>query len=661
MWFKPQQNSNDNNIIIDQYNQFNCSTGTTCNTTGTANTNTITSVTTITKKKWKSWKQSIHWPLIIATLIIAFLVLVVGVCYYHNFNNRRSLTTSNNNNNKNNNIVDIGNLQRIPLSTSSELPPKHEETCDPSLGCKEDANKLVLVFLAIFFVSIIVFYIMATVKIHYIPETTMIIIYGAIIGVIGRFINVPVIKHVTTYSSEMFFLFVLPGIIFETGFTLQRKHFFKNILPITLLATLGTFIAFFGVAIGLYLTGKIGISLELPLFESFLLSSITCATDPVATLGIFNALDVDPKLFIIVLGESIFNDAASLILFKAVAGYSGPNDIWISTLMFLGVTVGSIALGIVIALLASILLKMLNLNQYPTQETLIVLIFSYASYSLGDALHLSGILSTFVCGMTFSHYGVHNLTSDGQMVIQQFLRLLAFAFETITFIYIGITLSMYNYTSNGFSVTLFVWLAVFSILFRAASVFPIIGLLNRLGLSDISMPIQLIIALSGLRGAVSFSLVLSGTFTSDYAPYIKEHVLLLVYFTIFVFGGSTYPSLKALHLDKTQFESNDSNRSNRYVSYFNYLDQKYFIRWLTKNYQIHPQKHSDVDNDSNPPTNNNSNNIGEKSETDSSASYVDLIDDNVEMIFINSGGQFIIKLNLLSKHEKYFLFWNYNY
>ena len=48
--------------------------------------------------------------------------------------------------------------------------------------------------------------------------------------------------------------------------------------------------------------------------ESFAFGSLISAVDPVATLAIFSALDVDPILYMLVFGESILNDAVAIVL-----------------------------------------------------------------------------------------------------------------------------------------------------------------------------------------------------------------------------------------------------------------------------------------------------------------------------------------------------------
>ena len=49
---------------------------------------------------------------------------------------------------------------------------------------------------------------------------------------------------------------------------------------------------------------------------SLTFGSLISAVDPVATLAIFNALDVNPTLHMLVFGESVLNDAVAVVLYR---------------------------------------------------------------------------------------------------------------------------------------------------------------------------------------------------------------------------------------------------------------------------------------------------------------------------------------------------------
>ncbi|EGC29218.1 hypothetical protein DICPUDRAFT_84741 [Dictyostelium purpureum] len=429
-------------------------------------------------------------------------------------------------------------------TTSSSGVAENEE-CDDDLGCGKDASRLLLSFVIVVFIGIIVVFIVVRVNFHYIPESLAVVFYGVIIGLIIRFSNLSLFDHLATYNANKFFLFILPFIIFETGYTLTKYEFFKNIRVIIILATVGCFISFIGTGLGIHLLGKTSASAPLTMLDSLIVGAVTCATDPVATLAIFKALDVEPTLYMIVLGESILNDAVGVILYEAVIGYT-IKEVWKPILLFITMFIGSIVLGIVIALVLAILLKYIDFGKFPALETIFILIFSYLSYLIADSIYLSGILSSFFCGITTSQYVYKSLSSDTKKSVSQLFKLISFVGETIVFIYIGITLPNHNF---NFDIRLFIWTFILLIVTRAISVFPAFFLFSN----KVSKPIQVVIWLSGLRGAISFSLMSQSEINEANNPsLVKTDILLSVISTLFIFGFATYPLLKLLKIQLNQ-------------------------------------------------------------------------------------------------------------
>lgn len=89
----------------------------------------------------------------------------------------------------------------------------------------------------------------------------------------------------------------------------------------------GTLSLFFGSdldSVLVWLWTKIGLeslsALSLPV--ALQLGATLSATDPVTVIAIFNTYKVDPKLFTIIFGESLLNDAVAIVMFEALGRIS---------------------------------------------------------------------------------------------------------------------------------------------------------------------------------------------------------------------------------------------------------------------------------------------------------------------------------------------------
>ena len=59
------------------------------------------------------------------------------------------------------------------------------------------------------------------------------------------------------------------------------------------------------------MTGVYGF--DLPLLDTFLFSALISAVDPVAVLAVFEEIHVNEVLYIVVFGESLLNDAVTVV------------------------------------------------------------------------------------------------------------------------------------------------------------------------------------------------------------------------------------------------------------------------------------------------------------------------------------------------------------
>ena len=79
-------------------------------------------------------------------------------------------------------------------------------------------------------------------------------------------------------------------------------------------ALLGTTVSAVVVGFSMYGLGLVGLAHPLEFIEAFSFGSLISATDPVSTLALFSSMNADSDLYAIVFGESVLNDAVSIIL-----------------------------------------------------------------------------------------------------------------------------------------------------------------------------------------------------------------------------------------------------------------------------------------------------------------------------------------------------------
>jgi sodium/hydrogen exchanger 8 len=168
--------------------------------------------------------------------------------------------------------------------------------------------------------------------------------------------------HISNHFEMLFMVVLLPPIIFEAGYNLEKESFFKNLGTVILFAFVGTFIAIFTSSFLFYAIGQTSLSPEFTWKEAFAFGSLISATDPVSVLAVFKSMDADENLFAIVFGESIFNDAIALVMFDTVmlVGEDGkpPGQELIDAIgSFCLIFVGSLVIGTVSALLIAFVLK----------------------------------------------------------------------------------------------------------------------------------------------------------------------------------------------------------------------------------------------------------------------------------------------------------------
>uniref|UniRef100_A0A146KTU6 Sodium/hydrogen exchanger n=2 Tax=Lygus hesperus TaxID=30085 RepID=A0A146KTU6_LYGHE len=463
-------------------------------------------------------------------------------------------------------------------TTTTTVKPTNATTAAPNEpvlpekgSAEEEHNSSMAIFfvLCVLALGILVIHFMLLTNFSYLPESIAIVFLGALIGLILNLMSdgngFGNWRKEEAFSPTAFFLVLLPPIIFESGYNLHKGNFFQNIGSILVFAIAGTAISALVIGGGIYFLGLADVAYKLSFMESFAFGSLISAVDPVATVAIFHALDVDPVLNMLVFGESILNDAIAIVLTTSVFESSNPNmssgeavlaGIHRFCLMFFA----SAGIGVVFALISALLLKHVDLRKNPSLEFGMMLVFTYAPYALAEGIHLSGIMAILFCGIVMSHYTHYNLSTVTQITMQQTMRTLSFIAETCVFAYLGLAIFSFKHRVE---LALVVWSLILCLIGRACNIFPLAYLCNKFREHKINKKMMFIMWFSGLRGAISYALSLHLEFSDETRHVIITTTLIIVLVTTLVFGGATMPLMKFLQQNKKQSLTSRSRRKKK--------------------------------------------------------------------------------------------------
>ncbi|XP_032897404.1 sodium/hydrogen exchanger 8 isoform X2 [Amblyraja radiata] len=452
----------------------------------------------------------------------------------------------------------------IVTIATPEAPPKpvlHLQTGAEAQQEEQSSGMTIFFSLLVLAICIILVRLLIKYKLHFLPESVAVVSLGILMGAVIKIIES---QHWANWKEEemfrpnMFFLLLLPPIIFESGYSLHKGNFFQNIGSITLFAVFGTAISAFVVGGGVYFLGKAEVIYKLTVTDSFAFGSLISAVDPVATIAIFNALNVDPVLNMLVFGESILNDAVSIVLTKIY------------------------------------LLKHIDLRKTPSLEFGMMIIFAYLPYGLAEGIKLSGIMAILFSGIVMSHYAHHNLSPVTQILMQQTLRTVAFMCETCVFAYIGLAIFSFP---HKFEISFVIWCIVLVLFGRALNIFPLSFLLNFFRDHKITPKMMFVMWFSGLRGAIPYALSLH----LEMEPIAKRQLIgtttiIIVLFTILVLGGGTMPLTRLLDIEdpKTRRRNKKDITLSKTEKMGNTVESEHLSELTEEEYEAHYIKRQDL-------------------------------------------------------------------
>ncbi|KAM6353426.1 sodium/hydrogen exchanger 2-like [Alca torda] len=377
-----------------------------------------------------------------------------------------------------------------------------------------------------------------------VPESCLLIFVGLIMGGIIYGLND---KSPPVMDSDIFFLYLLPPIVLDAGYFMPSRPFFENIGTILLYAVVGTIWNVFGIGFSLYGICQVKAFRlqDVSLLHNLLFGSLIAAVDPVAVLAVFEEIHVNEKLHILVFGESLLNDAVTVVLYKLFRSFCEmPTiktvDIFAGVGKFFVVGLGGVLVGLIFGMTAAFTTRFTK--DIRVIEPLFVFLYSYLSYLTAEMFHLSGIVAIIACAMGMKRYVEANISLKSHTTVKYFMKMWSSVSDTLIFIFLGVSTIGENHEWNWPYICFTV---IFCLIWRALGVLVLTFFVNRFHVNTITSKDQFIIAYGGLRGAICFSLVFLLPDFHRKKLFIAATTVVIL-FTVFIQGMTIRPLVDLL-------------------------------------------------------------------------------------------------------------------
>jgi Na+/H+ antiporter len=244
--------------------------------------------------------------------------------------------------------------------------------------------------------------------------------------------GVPLIK----LNPDLIFTIFLPPLLYDAAMHTSWKNFWKWKRPIALL---GFGLVFFTSLVVAFFTKAFipGFTLAL----GFLLGGIVSPPDAIAATTVLKSLKVPQRILTILEGESLINDAASLIVFRfALAAITtGAFSVEKATGQFFLVAIMGIVVGILIGHIFYVIHRFLPTT--PAIDATLSILTPYIMFLTAEHFEFSGVLAV-VSGGLFISFRSHELFQTGHTRINMLgvWTTIIFIMNALVFVLIGLEL-----------------------------------------------------------------------------------------------------------------------------------------------------------------------------------------------------------------------------
>ncbi len=338
-----------------------------------------------------------------------------------------------------------------------------------------------------------------------IPFTVALVLVGLILAQFGHVAGgiLEPILSLQLPPEAVLFIF-LPTLVFESSFNMEARALRENLAPVLTLAIPGLLIS--TAMIGAAMVFLVGMDWPMAL----LLGTMLSATDPVGVIALFRQLGAPKRLTVLVEGESLFNDATSIVVARilqgvVLAGVLSTQVVLGGALNFFMVFFGGLVVGWAFALLVGQLMGKVEGDAFI--EISLTAVLAYFAFILAEeVLHLSGVMATVAAGMVIGGWGKTKISPSVAHQLEKFWEYLAEVANALVFLLVGLMVNLGHLLENW---DYLLWAILAMLVSRALVVYTLVPLVGRLpGTDPIDRGYQTVMFWGGLRGAIALAIAL---------------------------------------------------------------------------------------------------------------------------------------------------------
>lgn len=343
-------------------------------------------------------------------------------------------------------------------------------------------------------------------------------------------------------DPDVIFLIFLPPLLYEAAWYTSWKDFWKWKRPISLLA-FG--LVFFTSIVVAYTSSALipGFTLAM----GFLLGGIISPPDAVAAATVMRKLSVTKRAMTILEGESLVNDASSLIVFRfaLAAILTGTFSMQVAVGQFFVTAIMGLVTGLVIIHIFYAIHRFLPTTA--AMDAALTLMAPYVIFLVAEHFHFSGVIGVVAAGL-FMSYRSHEVfqTGDTRLNMTGVWTTLAFVMNALVFVLIGLELPEIIHGLGDYSIAEGIKYGLIisgiTIGLRVLWVYPAtflpILLFKSIRENEVNPGWKgpLIVGLAGMRGVVSLATALSipVMMTDGTAFPLRNLIIFITFVVIFV-------------------------------------------------------------------------------------------------------------------------------